>query len=36
MTDPNKYILTEDAIPTRWYNVVADMPNRPMPPILLE
>ena len=28
-----KFLLTEDQIPERWYNIVADMPNRPMPPI---
>jgi tryptophan synthase beta chain len=24
---------TENDIPTRWYNIAADMPNKPMPPI---
>jgi tryptophan synthase beta chain len=33
MTDHTKFLLTEDDIPRRWYNVVADMPNKPMPPI---
>jgi tryptophan synthase beta chain len=28
-----KYMLEEKDIPERWYNIVADMPNRPMPPI---
>jgi len=28
-----KYLLDEKDIPERWYNIVADMPNRPMPPI---
>ena len=33
MSESKKYVLSEDRIPTHWYNVVADMPNRPMPPI---
>lgn len=28
-----KYILEEKDIPTHWYNVVADMPNPPAPPL---
>ena len=28
-----KILLDESAIPTHWYNVVADMPNRPAPPL---
>jgi tryptophan synthase beta chain len=28
-----KYVLDEKDIPTRWYNIVADMPNRPLPPL---
>ncbi len=28
-----KILLPEDAIPTHWYNVVADMPNPPSPPL---
>ncbi len=28
-----KFLLTESDIPERWYNVVSDMPNRPMPPL---
>jgi tryptophan synthase beta chain len=26
-----KYVLPESAIPERWYNIQADMPNRPQP-----
>lgn len=26
-----KFLLTESEIPTRWYNIVADMPVKPMP-----
>lgn len=33
MTETSKYLLTEDQIPTRWYNIVADMPNKPLPPL---
>ena len=33
MSDTTKYVLTEKEIPERWYNIAADMPNRPMPPI---
>ena len=28
-----KILLTEKEIPERWYNIVADMPNKPMPPL---
>ena len=28
-----KITLSENEIPTHWYNVVADMPNKPLPPI---
>lgn len=28
-----KITLEESEIPERWYNVVADMPNRPLPPL---
>ncbi|BAU46865.1 tryptophan synthase subunit beta [Sulfurifustis variabilis] len=28
-----KIVLEESEIPTHWYNVVADMPNRPAPPL---
>ena len=30
---PTKFILPESDIPTHWYNVVADMPNPPAPPL---
>lgn len=26
-------MLTENEMPTRWYNIQADMPNKPMPPL---
>lgn len=28
-----KYILQEQDIPTQWYNIQADMPNKPLPPL---
>ena len=28
-----KILLTEKEIPTKWYNIVADMPNKPLPPL---
>ena len=32
-TKTKRFILPESEIPTRWYNVMADMPNKPMPPL---
>jgi tryptophan synthase beta chain len=31
--ETTKYLLDESDIPTQWYNVVADMPNPPSPPL---
>ena len=28
-----KYLLTEDQMPRTWYNIMADMPNPPIPPL---
>lgn len=28
-----KILLTEKEMPSKWYNIVADMPNKPMPPL---
>jgi tryptophan synthase beta chain len=28
-----KFILEEKEIPEKWYNIVADMPNKPLPPL---
>ncbi|HPH20058.1 MAG TPA: TrpB-like pyridoxal phosphate-dependent enzyme, partial [Haliscomenobacter sp.] len=28
-----KTLLTEQEIPDKWYNIVADMPNKPLPPL---
>lgn len=28
-----RFILGEEDIPRRWYNIQAEMPNKPMPPL---
>ncbi|RIV19978.1 TrpB-like pyridoxal phosphate-dependent enzyme [Fibrisoma montanum] len=28
-----KYLLAETDVPEQWYNIVADMPNKPLPPL---
>ena len=28
-----KFMLTEQEMPIQWYNIVADMPNKPLPPL---
>jgi tryptophan synthase beta chain len=28
-----KFVLSENDIPEQWYNIVADMPNKPLPPL---
>jgi tryptophan synthase beta chain len=33
MADPTKFLLSEEQIPTAWYNVVADLPTPPPPPL---
>jgi tryptophan synthase beta chain len=33
MAEPTKYLLSEDDIPTAWYNVTVDLP-KPLPPVL--
>jgi len=33
MDKTKKFLLTEKEIPTAWYNVVADMKNKPLPPL---
>ncbi len=30
---PKKFTLAESQMPTQWYNIVADMPNKPLPPL---
>ncbi|NLO71867.1 MAG: TrpB-like pyridoxal phosphate-dependent enzyme [Porphyromonadaceae bacterium] len=31
MSKTKKFLLPESEIPTQWYNIVADMPNKPLP-----
>ena len=31
--ETKKVCLTERQMPTQWYNIVADMPNKPLPPL---
>ena len=33
MTEPTKFTLTEDRIPTHWVNLLADLPGEPLPPL---
>jgi len=33
MADTVKYLLSEDQLPTHWYNLVADLPSPPPPPL---
>ena len=33
MKGQKKFILQESEIPKQWYNIQADMPNKPLPPI---
>jgi tryptophan synthase beta chain len=33
MADTVKYVLDEDKLPTRWYNLIADLPSPPPPPL---
>lgn len=33
MAEQTRYVLPEEAIPTSWYNLAADLPN-PLPPVL--
>ena len=33
MSKQTKFILEENEMPEHWYNIVADMPSKPMPPI---
>ena len=30
---PKRIYLSEKDLPTHWYNIVADMPNPPAPPL---
>jgi len=33
VTEPTKFILTEDRIPTHWVNLLPDLPGDPLPPL---
>jgi tryptophan synthase beta chain len=33
VTDPTKFTLTEDHIPTHWVNLLPDLPGDPLPPL---
>src|ERR671936_220330 len=33
MTEPTKYVLGEEAIPTNWVNLLPDLPGEPLPPL---
>ena len=33
MTEQTKFVLTEDAIPTHWVNLLPDLPGDPLPPL---
>lgn len=32
-TKQKRFFLAEEEIPTQWYNIQADMPNKPLPPL---
>jgi tryptophan synthase beta chain len=33
MANTRKILLNEKEMPTQWYNILADMPNKPLPPL---
>jgi tryptophan synthase beta chain len=33
MAERTKYVLDEDQVPTQWYNLIADLPEPPPPPL---
>ena len=33
MSEPTKFVLGEDAIPTHWVNLLPDLPGEPLPPL---
>lgn len=33
MKRQKKYILQENQLPDKWYNILADLPNKPLPPL---
>src|SRR4051794_28066319 len=33
MSEPTKFLLSEDEIPTHWVNLLPDLPGEPLPPL---
>ena len=33
MARQKKFLLTDEQIPKKWYNILAEMPNKPLPPL---
>ena len=33
MSEPTKFVLGDDAIPTHWVNLLPDLPGEPLPPL---
>jgi tryptophan synthase beta chain len=33
ISKPKKFVLSDKQMPENWYNIMADMPNRPLPPL---
>ena len=33
MSEPTKYLLGEEQIPTHWINLLPDLPGEPLPPL---
>ena len=33
MAETTKFLLSEDAIPTHWVNLLPDLPGEPLPPL---
>ena len=33
MSEPTKFLLAEDEIPTHWVNLLPDLPGDPLPPL---
>src|SRR3954467_13970664 len=33
MSQPTKFLLSEDEIPTHWVNLLGDLPGEPLPPL---
>ena len=33
MSKQKRFLLDESELPRQWYNILADMPNKPLPPL---